>query len=150
MKKIALVPLILLGLNACNNKPAENTTVPTQEKEPTPAVGCYAYYSGKDTVFLQVRITGNKISGNLMYHYFEKDKNDGTLQGEMKGDTLFALYTFRSEGVESSRAIAFLKKDESFIEGYGKVDAATGAPDFSDKAAIRFDDKLPLKRTDCK
>ncbi len=47
---------------------------PLRKKSLLPAAGCYAYYSGKDTVFLQVRITGNKVSGNLIYHYFEKDK----------------------------------------------------------------------------
>jgi hypothetical protein len=42
---------------------------------------------------MSLNIKGNQIaSGKLSYKFFEKDKNEGTLVGEIKGDTLFADY----------------------------------------------------------
>jgi hypothetical protein len=84
-----------------------------------------------------------------MYHYFEKDRNTGTLKGQMNGDTLFATYTFMSEGKESVRNVAFLKTENEMKEGYGNLNPASGEPDFTDKSAIKFDNKFVLKKTNC-
>jgi hypothetical protein len=34
-------------------------------------------------------------------------------------------------------------------EGYGNLNPASGEPDFTDKSAIKFDNKLVLKKTNC-
>jgi hypothetical protein len=90
------------------------------------------------------------VSGDLLYHYFEKDRNSGTINGEVKGDTIFVTYTFISEGIESKREVVFLKKGDELIEGYAAINPATGEPDLSDHSAIKFDEKFVLKKSDCK
>lgn len=72
---------------------------------------CYAYMGKKDTAFMHINIADSIVTGNLKYAIFEKDSNDGTLQGKLKNDTLLANYTFVSEGVESVREVVFLKKE---------------------------------------
>lgn len=146
--------LALILLLSCNGNTKQSTTVP--ELEPAKAVSitepasCYAMIKNKDKVLLHITIINNKVNGDLIYSFFEKDKNTGTVNGEMKGDTIFADYKFISEGKESVRQIAFLKTGEEFREGYGKVNKLNGQPDFSDKASIRFDGNVILKKTDCK
>lgn len=43
------------------------------------------------------------VTGNLLYHYYQKDRSAGKINGELKADTLFADYIYISEDVESVR-----------------------------------------------
>ncbi|MDQ2719343.1 MAG: hypothetical protein M3Z26_06215 [Bacteroidota bacterium] len=129
-----------------NVKQEETKTPPTF----TEAVTCYVLDNGKDRVAMQIAISNNEVTGDLRYNYFEKDKNSGTLKGEMHGDTLLATYTFISEGKESKRDVAFLKRGDEILEGYGNVDPATGEPNLADRSSIKFDNNFILKKTDCK
>ncbi|MEO6916512.1 MAG: hypothetical protein ABI151_13535 [Chitinophagaceae bacterium] len=129
------------GNPAANHEQASTINLPAT---------CYALDTGKDKIVMQIAINNNTVTGNLLYKYSGKDRNSGTIQGEMHGDTLLATYTFMSEGKESKRDVAFLKKGDEIVEGYGKVDPATGAPDLTDKSVIKFDNTFILKKTDCK
>lgn len=147
MKQTFLVLAVLSGLYSCNNK-SSGTNGSTAKNEP-PSDGCYRYASDKDTVLMQIKVTGKDIDGKLVYQYFAKDKNTGTIKGQMNGDTLYARYTFMSEGQESVRSLVFLNKGGSFTEGYGKLNETTGEPDLTDKSAIHFDGKMILQKIDC-
>jgi hypothetical protein len=147
MKHTFLILAALAGLYSCNNKSSE-TNGSSTKSEP-PADGCYRYANDKDTVFMQIKVTGKDIDGKLVYQYFAKDKNTGTIKGELNGDTLYAQYTFMSEGKESIRSLVFLSKNGSFTEGYGKLNETTGEPDLSDKSAIHFDGKMILQKINC-
>jgi hypothetical protein len=147
----AAVAVILLL--SCNSNTTQSGTAQKNEViksvTVTEPAACYAMMKDKDKVLLHITITENKVTGDLVYSFFEKDKNTGTINGEMKGDTLFAEYTFMSEGKESNRLVVFLKNGSEFREGYGKINITTGLPDFSDKAAIKFEDNVVLKKTAC-
>ena len=143
-------------LFSCNGKSSSQEKANVEEyelKEPSSVDAastiCYSLKNGKDTVLMKLNIDNGQVSGDLTYHYFEKDRNSGTLKGQMNGDTLFAAYNFMSEGRESTRQIVFLKKGDEMTEGYGNLNPTTGEPDFTDKSAIKFDDKFVLKKTDC-
>lgn len=159
VKKISYLLAIAISGNlffACNNNSSQKEKkIVKQEEAKTPATitepaTCYALDNGKDKVAMQIAITNNEVTGDLIYHYFEKDKNSGTITGEMHGDTLLATYSFMSEGKESKRDVAFLKRGDEIIEGYGSVDPATGDPDLTDRSSIKFDSTFTLKKTDCK
>lgn len=137
-----------------NSTQKEETNVKQEEaKMPvtiTEPATCYALDNGKDKVDMQIAIKDNIVTGNLLYNYFEKDKNSGTIKGEMHGDTLLGTYTFMSEGKKSKRDVAFLKKGDEIVEGYGSVNPATGEPNLTDRSSIKFDNTFTLKKTDCK
>ena len=78
-----------------------------------------------------------------------KDRNAGTLTGQMRGDTLLADYTFRSEGVESVRQVAFLTQDAGFVEGYGPVREQNGRMTFTNPNTLIFDTRRVLTKTNC-
>ncbi len=113
---------------------------------------CYQAILRKDTILLTLNLKNGQLSsGNLIYNFYEKDKNQGTLVGELKGDTLFADYTFMSEGVSSVRQVAFLKKGDSYVEGFGDVvDDNKGKVTFKDKKQLKFDGNVVLSKVDCK
>lgn len=72
--------------------------------------------------------------------------------GQMKGDTLFAMYTSMQEGDESECEIAFLKKGDSyiltndiFLESNYQYNSDYSKGSFKDKNSIKFDgDTLKL------
>jgi len=151
MKQILKVPVIILLLSACNNNSTEPTPTPVaaEENKTAPAHSCYVYTSAKDTVSLHFQISGDIITGDLAYNYFEKDKNTGTIQGNIKGDTIFAAYTFMSEGRESFRDVAFLKTGNDFVEGYGDAEEKNGEMIFKNTSGLNFNNNLILKNVAC-
>ena len=156
MKKLILPAILMIALVSCKKEVVVEEVVPTiPEKEVTEipvSEECYLGIMKKDTVSLKLEIKGDQvISGNMSTKYYQKDKNEGTLYGEMKGDTLYADYTFTSEGILSVRQVAFLKKGDTFVEGFGEVVGdKKGKVNFKDKKALKFDNSTVLKKVDCK
>ena len=65
------------------------------------------------------------------------------------GDTLRALYTFMSEGVESTRQVIFLKQDSLLIEGIGDLKEENGRVVFDNVNSVEFEG-IVLVQSDCK
>src|SRR6188474_1767549 len=147
MKKLILLATILETiLISCNNKAKVNTEIPAAPEVPvTETLGnkCYLSIVNNDTVSMQLNINvNNEVNGKLTYIPYQKDKNEGTIVGNIKGDTLIADYTFTSEGKSSIREVAFLKKDSRYIEGYGAVLKSNGKTVFTDKTKLKFNGKI--------
>ena len=83
----------------------------------------------------------------MTYDYYQKDKSKGTIKGQLKCDTLFADYTFMSEGVESVREVVFIKIANGWVEGYGEIDDKDGKVTFKDRSKITFDNNVVLQET---
>lgn len=120
-----------------------------EENASTPDIACYRYTSERDTVLLQMEKIDDEVVGTLSYNYFEKDNNDGTFEGKMVGDTLFANYTFGSEGTVSVRELMFIKKGNNIVEGFGEVEDVNGEMKFKKNTKYTFNDSMPLKEIDC-
>lgn len=147
---------IVILTTSCNNqiKQAEQTGI-NEDSSKTgdnkimiPASSCYASTIGKDTVLLKVDVFTNVVTGNLSYKFYEKDNNTGELEGQLRGDTLFADYKFLSEGIISTREVIFLIKDDIAIEGYGDMEDKGGKMAFKDRTVINFSG-IKLKKQNC-
>jgi hypothetical protein len=67
----------------------------------------------------------------------------------MYGDTLIADYKFMAEGIESTRQIAFLIKDNMAVEGYADVEDKDGKTIFKNRADLKFEQGISLKKVEC-
>lgn len=77
---------------------------------------CYCGIINKDTFLMNLTIKENQMTkGKLSYKFAEKDKNEGTLGGELRGDTIIAYYTFMSKDVSSVRQVTFLKNGNNYV-----------------------------------
>ena len=157
MKNVYLFStVIVLALStSCMDNKRKDVSVPQLEVEApveTAAKECYQAIIEKDTITLTVDVNNvNQFEGELDYSYFQKDKSFGTLLGNVKGDTIFADYTFQSEGKTSVRELVFLKKDaNTFVEGYGEVLETNGKMVFKDISKIKFDGNIVFKKINCK
>lgn len=149
MKTISFLSLFLsILLISCNNGTQRKNTEKETALISVPA-SCYVYGLGNDSIVLNVEIEDNMVTGNLVYDFFEKDDNSGQLTGEMHGDTIFALYKFKSEGVTSQREVAFLKRGDTYVEGFGEMSEENGKMVFNEKKAVSFESDLVLKKINC-
>ncbi len=103
-----------------------------------PTMNCYAGHIGKDSFNLRVEQFPNAVTGSLIYDFFEKDKNEGDLDGKIMGDTLLANYTYTSEGKLSTRQVIFLLKDNTATEGYADMREQDGKMVFKDLRTVNF------------
>jgi hypothetical protein len=148
MKRIVLILALSCIFISCKK---EEKVLKVPVKVETVSQECYKGILKKDTVAMYLKLKGNQVTdGQLQYCLFEKDKNDGTLAGEIKGDTLFAVYTFQSEGKTSKREVAFLKKGQTYTEGFGEtIVDPDGNPIFKNPRQLKFDGNMILAKTNC-
>lgn len=150
MRKL-VVGIVLTGIfGACKNK-EEVKVLNVPVRVEAESIECYKGIFKNDTISMFLKLKGHQVTdGQLQYCLFEKDKNDGTLAGEIKGDTLFAIYTFKSEGMTSKREVAFLKNGQTYTEGFGETTVdPEGNPIFKNPQQLKFDGKIVLTKTDC-
>lgn len=143
--------LLILIIIACKERSVSVETSTTPEETPappTPSGECYAWVSGNDSILMQIVIEKNSAVGHLHYRFFEKDKSGGNLFGQMRGDTLLGDYKFMAEGTESEREVAFLRKGDQMIEGYGESIEKDGRMVFRDVSTLKFEGQ-PMLKTDC-
>ncbi|HEY0091635.1 MAG TPA: hypothetical protein VGB43_04030, partial [Flavobacterium sp.] len=127
MKTKTLTSALLIAvLFACNKKSetseTETGSVPAEAAAPPVEIAgkeCYQLASKMDTMKLSLIQNANNVNGELQIKLNEKDMNSGTVSGIFIGDTLFADYTFKSEGTTSVREIVFVKKGDALIQGSG-------------------------------
>ena len=154
MKKELLLALVtVFTFISCKKETNEPLPVPTVQEEMVSSesqITCYQGIIKKDTINLSLHIEKNQeIKGELSYLFFEKDKNNGTVIGQMTGDTLKANYTFMSEGKKSDRDIVFLRKGKIMIEAYGEVEEFKGKTIFKEPKKLYFDSSTVLTEIEC-
>ncbi len=154
MKKLLILPILAISLTACKNKTEkEPTATEVQEAETMEPItsllerGCYSYDANDNVINLEITGVEKGVTGTLNYELDGKDSNSGTFVGTVHEDKLFGTYTFMSEGVESTREIAFLIKDRQLVEGYGPLNETGTA--FADRNNINYASTMPLAKTDC-
>lgn len=154
MKKLTVLFFTALTMLNCKNKEekTENTNpqeeVTSEEKTASSLdLGCYVFNDGKNNISLEITENGSEIKGNLIYVFVEKDKNSGDFSGKLTNGILLGKYTFKSEGKESTREVAFKVDDDKLIEGYG--DLNEDGTTFKDITNLNFTSKMPLTKTDC-
>ncbi|MCG9791037.1 hypothetical protein [Flavobacterium algicola] len=143
-------------LTSCKNNNEQELVVAPIATEPAPmettTKECYQAIIEKDTITLTVDVNSiNEFTGELNYSYEQKDKNFGTLLGNVRGDTIIADYTFQSEGKTSVKEVVFLKKDaNTILEGYGHTVDMNGKVAFKDKSNLKFDGNVVYNKIACK
>lgn len=153
MKKL-IFPIIITALSftACQSENSNQEDGDVAVDTNIVKVGetsCYSFIKNRDTAKLTFMSTNGITTGELNYNLFEKDNNKGIIEGEMRGDTLLVDYTFNSEGKESVRQVAFLKKGNQLIEGFGDVEEKNGKMIFKNTSTLTFGNSIVFEKVDC-
>ena len=143
--------ILLSMLAACQDNGTKTTSSDAEVGKTKDSVKhCYQYVSQKDSAFLSLDRKNNQVSGHLSYSLFEKDKNNGTVAGIVKGDTIIADYTFQSEGMTSTREVVWLKKNGQLLEATGDIEEVNGKTKFKNLSRLSFGKSMIFKETTCK
>ncbi|RSC95914.1 hypothetical protein [Tenacibaculum singaporense] len=153
MKKLLILFLVTTLAISCKKKESKND-VTKESKEvvvqtPTTLVqiGCYEYNKDGNQILFEITEINNTVEGTINYVLAEKDANTGAFSGTLTDDKLIGIYTFSSEGTESTREVAFMVKDNQLIEGFGELNETGDA--FKNKNNISYTSTMPLTKTDC-
>lgn len=155
MNKLLLITgvLIITGCHGNNSDTVDNNSLDSIENKAGTGVSidttCYAYTNHRDTILMNIVTVGNSINGILSYNYFQKDKNTGTIVGNINNDTLIAEYNFTSEGMQSARELVFVKKNNAWMQGYGEMIEDGNKLKFKDRGNLIFDTLNLLQETNC-
>ncbi|MGV3603049.1 MAG: hypothetical protein ACO1N1_17665 [Dyadobacter fermentans] len=140
----------LLFLVACNSGPTENTGINQKLSDEDSTFNiCYTSLIKKDTVLFNGLVYGDSIKGSLGYKLYEKQQQNGTLLGVMRGDTIWGTYTFMSADSEFVNEVSYLLNDSLMIEGLAERNLRGKVFVFDDKARVQYNG-MKLRRTDCR
>lgn len=152
--KIFTSALLVMAVIGCSKKEDNKKPIETAAPEAAAMVNgkaCYVYTKSKDTVSLSLAMNSNNANGELIYNLEGKDKNSGTFSGTFIGDTLYADYTFMSEGTSSVREAVFLRNGDVLTQGYGDMEEKNNKQCFKDPKKLQFSSNgIVLVKTDCK
>ncbi|RZL59597.1 MAG: hypothetical protein EOO93_15630 [Pedobacter sp.] len=157
MKKAFLIFTIAsIFLFSCQSDSKKYTTVDSsimsdRHKDAKSPDECFVYDKNNDKVSLLIYGTGNnKVLGKLTYNLSEKDKNDGEFYGYMVGDTIIVDYKFQSEGVWSKRQVAWIRKGDTLLEGFGETFQDNDEVKFKNYRKLTYGNSIVLEKTVCK
>ncbi|MEO6683954.1 MAG: hypothetical protein ABIN48_14110 [Ginsengibacter sp.] len=145
-------------LAACSSNNSSETTTKIAEVQEVPVIdstsfvgGCYTAILNQDTsqLLLRHKNGAKSISGELEINNFEKDRNKGTLNGEVEGDLIITWYDFQSEGVGSVRQVVFKIQGDTLYEGYGNLDKMGDTLYFNNIGALKYLTEKPYVKRDC-
>jgi hypothetical protein len=155
---ILVISIALAATTACNNKqqPEETVTPSTDtpvndshiSTTPIPLDGCYRMVINKDTARLRLNVVDSMVTGELKYHWYEKDRNEGSVKGVIRDSLLILNYTFRSEGTTSVRQVVFKLAGTSLLEGQGEM-ITSDTVRYKDINQLQFQHNTPFIKINC-
>ena len=149
MKKL-LIPIVFI-FAACNSETNKQSDVIVEKEIPKKELsGCYEMIISKDSAFMNLKVDGNIVTGDLEYKRFEKDSNKGTFTGTYKNGIIDIWFNFQSEGVISVRQEMFKVMGESIIEGYGDVKQTGDTVIFAYPQTLKYEENHPFLKVECK
>jgi hypothetical protein len=156
MKKILVVfTSLFLSCVSCNNNDndegvqvRDSASHAVDVSEAALSSGCYSMIQLKDTAILNLTVFDTNLSGRLQYRRFEKDDNDGVIDGVTRDGLIIANYTFQSEGRSSVRQIVLSIKGDSLFEGYGEIIVTGDTARFVNIDELKFL-AVPFVKVDC-
>ncbi|MGS2727183.1 hypothetical protein ACU8DI_11295 [Psychroserpens sp. BH13MA-6] len=156
LRTYGLATLLVFSLSCKEHSEPKNKTLHKEVKEQSSKVSnsdlaCYLFTnSNNDSIQLVVKRGMSQVTGRLIYNFYEKDANFGSIKGQFYGDTLKANYVFQAEGTTSEREVMFLKQGDRYIPGYGELVTNGNKSVFKKDAVINFDTNTMFETIDCK
>ena len=147
---------VILLIGSCNDKGKTSSSVLQDSAiitktagADTAVSGCFTQVVRNDTASLEVENNKGNVTGVLTYNYYQKDRNDGTLQGEQTGDIIKGWYLFKSEGVMSVRQVSWKINGNELWPAVGEVTEKNDTTVFAQPDKLRYDSASAFRKIPC-
>lgn len=140
-RKFTLIIILLFAIThfSCSN----NGDKKAPKKENVIKKVCYIATYESDTVRMDISYLNSlKVKGTLEIKYGNGAQNNGVIEGEFKGDTLFVDYKFstaNTAGGGFTNPLAFLRKKEQLVMGIGQIETQLGRSYFVKDKPLNFE-----------
>ena len=137
INNLIIPALISVAMAACTSNEDKQGVADTvikgdtlaTEIKPEATSMCFLNTDGKnsqDTTSIELVIKDNNVTGQMYWHPFEKDSRKGALNGTIKGDTVYTVWTFMQEGMKDTLSLQFLIKGDNLMQKPLKLNTQTG------------------------
>ena len=151
-----ILPGVILLIGSCNDvgKTSSNVLGDSVNSSKTTVVdtavsGCFSQVVKRDTALLQMENNRGSVTGVLTYDYYQKDRNNGTLRGELTGDIIIGWYLFKSEGIMSVRQVAWKINGNELWPATGELTEKNDTTVFADPDLLKFDSTSAFRKIPC-
>ena len=142
-----IVGLTILSLYSCKEQKS------AKKKMDEKAIICYTAADYADTAWLKIDTTDKRyILGELLFIYGNKNRYEGLIKAEMKGDTLKGNYSFKLNNIDKwyKNPIALLKNQQTLTMGIGEIYTLWGSGFFLKTVPIDYEKgRFVFKQTGC-
>jgi hypothetical protein len=136
---------------SCAEPNVEQEEIPIEE--PTSIENsdfCYAYRSGENYRIMQLSIQSDEVLGFLQNYLPGKDISNGSVSGNIEGDTLFLRFLYQLKQKDTMRQLAFLKQGDYLLEGSGPLMENPFGDMVFERGLLQFSDQNKFSLVTCK
>lgn len=119
------------------------------EAAPFVLAGCYEMTMQRDTATLNLQVTDTVVTGTLVYRWYARDGNTGTIKGVLRDSLVVADYTFRSEGLTSVREVIFKIQDTTLVQAFGDLANRGNKIVYANRDAVQYTTDHPFVKVPC-
>jgi hypothetical protein len=143
---IQILVAITIFLASCQNKKQEKTTTETPSISELEGKKCFMSAINKDTTRVSIQINGDKITGDMVWLPYQKDKRVGTLMGTKNANGELELtYNFMQEGMSQTETKIMKIENDILLIKHGDLEDPKndGNMKYKDASKATFSEKIP-------
>jgi hypothetical protein len=147
---IQILATITIFLASCQNKNQEKTTTETPSISELEGKKCFMSAVNKDTTRVSIQIDGDKITGDMVWLPYQKDKRIGTLMGTKNANGELELtYNFMQEGMSQTETKIMKIENDVLLIKHGDLEDPKndGNMKYKDASKATFSEKI--SKVDC-
>jgi hypothetical protein len=143
---IQILATITIFLASCQNKKQEKTTTETPSISELEGKKCFMSAINKDTTRVSIQIDGDRITGDMVWLPYQKDKRVGTLMGTKNANGELELtYNFMQEGMSQTEIKIMKIENDILLIKHGDLEDPKndGNMKYKDASKATFSEKIP-------
>lgn len=143
---LKILAIITIFLSSCQNAKQGKTTAETPSISELEGKRCFLSAVNKDTTRVSLQIDGDKISGDMVWIPYQKDKRVGTLMGTKNANGELELtYNFMQEGMSQTETKIMKIENDILLIKHGDLEDPKndGNMKYKDASKAAFSEKIP-------
>ena len=147
---VQILVAITIFATSCQKAKQEKVAAETPSISELEGKRCFMSAINKDTTRVSIQIDGDKVTGDMVWLPYEKDKRVGTLLGTKNANgELELIYNFMQEGMSQTETKIMKVENDVLLIKHGDLEDPKndGNMRYKDVSKAAFSEKIP--KADC-